>query len=565
MAADQSHPLPDAQSAVAPAPAPSPLQIPIFRAVWIANLVSNFGTIIQSVGASWMMIALSASAVHVALVQASTTLPIMLLALVAGAMADSLDRRLVMLAAQTLMLVASTALALFSMFGHLTPWMLLAFTFLIGCGTAFNGPAWQASVGDMVPRPAIAGAITLNSVGFNIARSVGPAIGGIIVAAAGAGAAFLANAVSYLALIGVLIRWKPELTEKRLPRESLGTAIGAGLRYVALSPNLRLTLGRAMLFGLAAASSSALMPLVARDLMAGGPMTFGLLLGSFGVGSVCGALGSGWLRQHLTTEGIVRGSTLTLAVASVVTAVSPFLPLTMLALAFYGAGWVLALSSFNASVQLGSPRWVVARAISLYQMFAFGGMAIGSWAFGAIAEAHGVADAMLIAAGLHGVGVIAGIVKPLPQTLNENLDPLGRWTEPETAVPVEARSGPVVVSIEYEIAPANSTAFLTVMDERRRVRLRDGARNWRLLRDLADERLWVERYQVPTWLDYVRHNERRTQADAAIGSSIRALHEGTWPPPIHRMLERRTASVPSSDERATTDLSPPLTDSMRYS
>ncbi|HEX7823111.1 MAG TPA: MFS transporter [Sphingobium sp.] len=557
MAADQSpSPLP---------PSTSPLRIPIFRAVWTANLVSNFGTIIQSVGASWMMVSLSASAIHVALVQASTSLPIMLLALVAGAMADSMDRRLVMLAAQVLMLVASTALAIFAIYGHLTPWLLLAFTFLIGCGTALNGPAWQASVGDMVPRPALSGAIALNSVGFNIARSVGPAIGGAIVAAAGAGAAFFANAVSYLALIAVLVRWKPERPERRLPRESLGTAIGAGLRYVALSPNLRLTLGRSMLFGVAAASSSALMPLVARDMMAGGPLTYGLLLGAFGIGSVCGALGSGWLREHLTTEGIVRGATVTLGLGSVATALSPWLPLTMAALAFYGAGWVLALSSFNASVQLGSPRWVVARAISLYQMFAFGGMAVGSWGFGALAEAHGVANAMLVAAGLHGMGLIAGLLKPLPQSTSLNLDPLGRWTEPETVVPVEGRSGPVVVSIEYAILPGNSVAFLTVMDERRRIRLRDGARNWRLLRDLADERLWVERYQVPTWLDYVRHNERRTQADAATGSAIRALHEGPWPPVVHRMIERRTASVPSSDERATTDLSPPLTDPTRYS
>ncbi|MET0360998.1 MAG: MFS transporter, partial [Sphingobium sp.] len=284
------------------APPRSPLSVPIFRAIWIANLASNFGTVIQSVGASWMMIALSASAVHVALVQASMTLPITLLALVAGAVADSLDRRMVMMAAQGLMLAASTALAIFAFFGHLTPWLLLLFTFTLGCGTAFNGPAWQASVGEMVPRSAIPGAIALNSLGFNIARSVGPGIGGAIVAAAGAAAAFLVNAVSYLGLIVVLLRWKPDVPERRLPRESLGTAIGAGVRYVALSPHLRLTLGRATIFGLGAASVSALLPLVARDLMAGGPLTFGLLLGAFGIGSVTGALSSGWLRNHLSTE-----------------------------------------------------------------------------------------------------------------------------------------------------------------------------------------------------------------------------------------------------------------------
>ena len=546
-------------------PSLSPLQIPIFRAVWIANLASNFGTIIQSVGASWMMIAVSGSALDVALVQSSNTLPIMLLALVAGAIADSMDRRIIMLAAQSLMFVASAGLAVSATFEHLTPWMLLSFTFLIGCGTAINGPAWQASVSEMVPRTAVPGAIALNSVGFNIARSLGPAIGGAIVAAAGAGAAFLANAVSYVGLIVVLLRWKPQRQPHLLPRETLGAAIGAGLRYVSQSPNLRLTLGRSTLFGLAAASSSAMMPLVARDLMAGGPLTYGLLLGAFGVGSVVGALGSGWLRRHLTMEGIVRGATLAMGLSGVLTALSPYLPLTMVAMLFSGGAWVLALSSFNASVQLGSPRWVVARAISLYQMFAFGGMAIGSWCFGLLALRQGVGTALLVAAALHGIGLIAGFVKPMPDVMDQNLDPLNRWTEPETSVPVEARSGPVVVTIEYRIARDNIVPFLTLMHERRRIRLRDSARHWRLLRDLGDETLWLERYQVPTWLDYLRHNQRRTHADADTSQAIRELHEGPWPPTVHRMIERQTGSVPLPREQEATDLSPPLTDPMRYS
>ena len=552
------------QPSVPPQPV-SPLRVPIFRAVWIANLFSNFGTIIQSVGASWMMISVSGSAVDVALVQSSTTLPIMLLALVAGAVADSVDRRLVMLASQALMLVASTVLAIFGVVGHLTPWMLLAFTFLIGCGTALNGPAWQASVGDMVPRAAVPGAIALNSIGFNIARSVGPAIGGAIVAAAGAGMAFLANAVSYLGLIVVLIRWKPPQSERLLPRESLGSAIGAGIRYVALSPHLRLTLGRATLFGLAASASNALTPIIARDLMAGGPLTYGLLLGAFGVGSVSGALGSGRLRDRLDMEGIMRCATLALILGLVVSAISRSLPLTMAALFLSGAGWVVALSSFNASIQLGSSRWVVARTISIYQMCAFGGMALGSWGFGALAQARGVGDALLAAAALHAVGFVAGFVKPLPELGGRNLDLLNRWTEPDTAVPVRERSGPVVVTTHFRIAPENMLAFLTVMDERRRIRMRDGARHWRLLRDLADERDWVERYQVPTWLEYVRHNQRRTHADVESAQTLRALHEGSWPPPINRMIERRTGSIPTPDEQTTTDLSPPLTDPTRYS
>jgi MFS family permease len=538
----------------------APFKYPVFRRIWIAILLSNFGTVIQSVGASWMMISLSGSAVHVALVQSSATLPIMLLALVTGAVADNLDRRLIMLASQTLMLVISAILAIFAVMGFLTPWLLLALTFLLGCGTAFNAPAWQASVGEMVPRPALPGAIAMNGLALNIARSVGPAIGGMIVAAAGAFMAFLTNAVSYIGLIFVLLRWRPRREPRLLPRETLGTAIGAGVRYVTQSPDLLVLLGRAMLFGFAASATTALMPLVARDLISGGPLTYGFLLGAFGVGSIIGALNSGRLRRHLTTEWIVRLSTLAVALGAVIAAVSRILPLTMLGLGFAGAGWILALSTFNASVQLATPRWVVARAVAIYQMFAFGGLAVGSWGFGLLAEIEGVSFALLAATVLHGLGILAGFVKPLPEMQNQNFDLINRWTEPETNVPVETRTGPVVVTIDYRIDPEDIIAFLHIMDERRRIRLRDGARHWRLLRDLEDEQFWIERYQVPTWLDYIRHNQRRTHADTAVSERIRELHKGSWPPRVHRMIERQTSSLPGSRDMSGPDFPHSLVD-----
>ena len=543
----------------------SPLNIPIFRMVWMASLASNFGSLIQSVGASWMMVSLSGSATHVALVQASTTLPIMLLALPAGAIADNLDRRSVMLCAQGFMLAISILLALFTTLGFVTPWMLLAFTFLIGCGTALNGPAWQASVGDMVPRESLTSAITLNSMGFNIARSLGPALGGLIVAAAGAAAAFLVNALSYLGLIVVLMRWRPDVPKRLLPRETLLVAMGAGVRYVAMSPGLRTILLRAALFGLAAAAVQALMPLVARDLVGGGPLTYGMLLGAFGVGAVGGALSSSWLRHRLTVEQLVRRATLAVILGTTLTGLSVLLPLTMGGLALVGAGWVLALSTFSVSVQLGSPRWVVARALALYQMSAFGGMAVGSWVFGNAAEHYGVSTALLIAALAQMAGFLVSFFKPLPNTQDQNLDLLGRWTEPETQVPVEARSGPIIISINYMIKPANIIAFLNVMNERRRIRMRDGARHWTLQRDLGDQRRWVERFSLPSWLDYVRHSERRTQADLSNYECIKALHEGSWPPSIDRMIERQTGSMPASLGRSTSNLAPPLTDPGRYS
>ncbi|WP_336972673.1 MFS transporter [Sphingobium aromaticiconvertens] len=548
----------------APDPAPSsPLSVPIFRSVWIASMASNFGGLIQSVGASWMMTSLSSSEQMVALVQASTTLPIMLLSLAAGALADNYDRRLVMLAAQSFMLLVSAALSLAAWAGLLSPWALLTFTFLIGCGTALNGPAWQASVGEMVPRAALPSAVALNSMGFNIARSVGPALGGVIVAAAGAAAAFLSNAVSYVGLIAVLARWRPARVPNPLPRERVDMAMRAGVRYVAMSPNIRAVLARAALFGMVASAVPALMPVIARDLVTGGALTYGVLLGGFGIGAVCGALVSGRLRKQLSTEQLVRIATLVMAIGTLGAGISGWLILAIFSLMLAGAGWVLTLSSFNVTVQMAAPRWVVARALSLYQMSAFGGMAIGSWLFGTLAEDHGVATALMLAAAGLTLVALLGFIMPLPQSGNEDLELLGRWTEPDTAVPVEGRSGPVVVTIEYRIAAGSVVPFLSAIGERRRIRRRDGAHGWTLMRDLGDPELWIERYHVSTWLDYVRHNQRRTHADLANSEAIHALHQGGKPPVVHRMIERQVASLPITRAPDPREMADAMTDPTR--
>ncbi|RYE00294.1 MAG: MFS transporter [Sphingomonadales bacterium] len=545
-------------------PSRSPLGIPLFRAVWVASLLSNFGGLIQAVGASWMMTSLSSSPQMIALVQASTSLPIMLLSLWAGAVADNMDRRRVMLAAQFFMLLISALLALGTWAGFLTPWLLLVFTFLIGCGTAINGPAWQASVGDMVPRAMLPDAVAVNSMGFNVARSAGPAIGGAIVAAAGAAAAFLVNAVSYIGLIVVLLRWKPELPPARLPRERIGVAMGAGVRYVALSPAIRIVLIRAALFGFAASAVPALMPLIARDIVVGGPLTYGLLLGGFGLGAVSGALSSRWLRSHLSTEWLVRWSAIGLAIGAAASAATGWLPLTLVALALCGAGWVLALSTFNVSVQMASPRWVVARALSLYQMSAFGGMAAGSWIFGMVAGGHGVENALIAAGCCQLLSVAAGLVWRVPAINHLNLDLRDSWHEPDTAVPIGPRSGPIVITIEHRIAEENISAFLAAMSERRRIRLRDGAREWALLRDLGDPLLWIERYHVSTWLDYVRHNQRRTHADDANSEVLRRLRIDSADPVVHRRIERQTGSLPTMRSPDARQLDP-VTDPTRSS
>jgi len=533
--------------AVQPPASPlSALRFPVFRGVWLASTISNVGGLIQSVGASWMMLSITGSAAMVALVQASTSLPIVLLALIAGAMADNRDRRKVMLGTQVFMFVVSVALAACAWAGWITPWLLLTFTFLIGCGGAFNAPAWQASVGEMVPRHELPGAVALNSMGFNIARGLGPAVGGAIVAAAGAATAFTVNAATYLPLGVVLARWKPPPNPQLLPRETLGIAVAAGIRYVAMSPAIRVVLVRSFVFGIGASSVLALMPLMAKVLLQGGAMTYGFLLGSFGVGAVGGALASARLRQAFSAESIVRLGSLAYAIAALCAALSTYMSATMFVLLLAGAGWLLTLSTFNVAVQLSTPRWVVARALSIYQMTAFAGIAGGSWIWGVVAEFRGVTWSLILAAAVLVICAVMGRWIVLGRFEQLDLDPLRQWQEPATLVPVDSRTGPVVITIEYLIRPQDQLEFLSAMAERRRIRRRDGARNWRLLRDLANPEAWIERYETPTWLDYVRINNRLTRNDAVIPERLRALHKGPEAPRVRRMIERQTGSLPAA-------------------
>ena len=404
---------------------------------------------------------------------------------------------------------------------------------------ALNNPSWQASIGEIVPREDLPAAVALNSVGFNLSRSVGPAIGGAIVAAAGAAAAFAVNTVSYLAMIAALIRWRPEPRSGTLPPESLGSAMGAGLRYVAMSPHIARVLLRSFLFGLTTIAVMALLPLVARHLVVGGALTYGLLLGAFGLGAVGGAFAAGQLRAVLSSEAIVRLAFAAFAVCAAITGVSERAVLTAASLALGGAAWVLALSLFNVTVQLSTPRWVVGRSLALYQTAVFGGMALGSWLWGLIAEAHGSQAALLAASAAMLAGALVGLAVPLPSRTELDLTPLDRWREPPLPPDLRPRSGPVAIEIEYRVSASDLPAFLDVMIDRQRIRRRDGARQWALLRDLEDAELWTESYQTATWVEYVRHNLRTTVADAEIGERLRALHSGAERPRVRRRIVRQ--------------------------
>ena len=519
----------------------APLREKIFRRVWVANQISSFGGLVQGVGAAWMMTSLTTSASLIALVQASMTLPIMLFSISAGALADSYDRRALMLVAQVFMLTASIALTVTAMAGWLTPWSLLGFTFLIGMGTALNNPAFQAGLGDFVPREILPEAVSLNSIGFNLMRSVVPAIGGIIVATAGAVVAFAINALSYLPLIAVLFLWRPKRKLDPIPRESFGPAVSAGLRYVSMSPNLLTVMARGMIFGFGAICLLALLPLIARDLLQGGAVTYGVTLGLFGLGAVAGGLMNARIRQKIRGETIVRLAFVGFAVAVLTLSFSRSLWFSLPALSVAGACWVLALSLFNVTVQLSSPRWVVGRMLSFYQMATFGGMAMGSWSWGVAAGAIGLPGAMQLSGMCLLIGAAMGLRYAMPASGTVDLDPLDKFKEPSLRLDLRGRSGPIMVMIDYVIYPADIPEFLSAMAARRRIRRRDGARQWVLLRDLEHEDFWTESYHVSTWDDYLRHNMRRTKADAEVSARILKLHRGAAPPRVHRMIERHSA------------------------
>lgn len=497
-----------------------------FALFWWASLASSFGSMIQTVGASWLMATIAPSPNQVALVQTANALPYFFLSLFAGALADTRDRRSIMLVSQVLALLASVALAVVALAGGITPWLLLGLTFLIGCGAAMFAPAWQASIGDQVPRAQIAPAVMANAVGFNLARSVGPAIGGVIVAAIGAAAAFIVNAVSYIGIIATLLWWRPKRLPSDLPPEPLGAAMAAGLRYVSLSPHLLAILLRCALYTIPIAAVPALMPIVARDLLGGGAATFGLLLGGFGVGAMLGALSSATLRHRFSSDTLLRILSGLACVAMIGIGQSRWASATLLAHVLAGSVWTLAFANFNIAVQLSSPRWVTGRMLATYQTIAFASMALGSWWWGEFASALGLREALTTAGFASLVSLAAARWLPIAMEQLGSLDPRVRVELAPPSVEIHAASGPIVVVIEYRVPPENAVEFAAVINEIGRIRRRDGARAWSICQDIDAIDLWIERFESPTWLDYLRWRTRPTQSDQVVRERLARLVVG---------------------------------------
>jgi MFS family permease len=525
----------------------APLKYPVFRRIWLASLLSNFGLLIQAVGAAWAMTQMTSSADKVALVQTALMLPVMFISMPAGAIADMYDRRIVALIALSIALTGATALTVLAWLGLVTPQLLLALCFVVGSGMALMGPAWQSSVSEQVPPDTLPAAVALNGISYNIARSFGPAIGGIIVAAAGAVAAFAANALLYLPLMTALFLWRRVSQPQHLPRERLNRAIVSGIRYISNSPSIRIVLTRTLVTGLIGGAISALMPLVARDLLHGGALTYGVMLGAFGVGAVIGALNIGAIRERLSGEAAIRASALSMGGATAAVALSTHPVLTAAALVVAGATWMLSVALFNIGVQLSTPRWVAGRALAAYQASISGGIAIGSWGWGRLTDAAGVEVALLVSGGLMMLSPLLGLWLRMPPVgaRSEDAEVLA---DPEVQLSLTPRSGPLVVEIEYRVAQNDARAFHDVMQDVQLSRQRNGAYGWSLARDIADPELWTERYHCPTWLDYLRQRNRPTRSERELHRHASDFHIGEAPLRIRRMLERPFGSVHGKED-----------------
>jgi MFS family permease len=521
----------------------APLRHPVFRRIWLASLVSNLGILIQGVGAAWAMTQMTSSADKVALVQTALMLPVMLISMPAGAIADMHDRRIVALVSLSIALSGATALTVLAWFNLVTPNVLLALCFVVGSGMALFGPAWQASVSEQVPAETLPSAVALNGISYNIARSFGPAIGGIVVATAGAVAAFAVNAVLYLPLMVVLFLWNRTHEPSRLPRERLNRAMVSGVRYIANSPSIRIVLSRTLVTGLIGGSVSALMPLVARDLLHGGAQTYGIMLGAFGMGAVIGALNIAEVRKRLSGEAAVRACAISMAGAIASVALSTNAVLTAAALVLAGGVWMLAVALFNIGVQLSAPRWVAGRSLAAFQASIAGGIAVGSWGWGHLTDYAGVETALLVSAGLMLLSPLLGIWLRMPPVGARNEAASEVLADPEVRLSLTGRSGPLVVEIEYRVAQDNARLFHNVMQEVQLSRQRNGAYGWSIARDIADPELWTERYHCPTWLDYLRQRNRATQSERALHQRAIDFHLGPDPIRVRRMLERPFGSV----------------------
>lgn len=508
----------------------APLSHPTFRSLWLAVLVSNIGTWIHDVAAAWIMAETTGSPLMVAAVQSATTLPVVLLAIVAGTLADIVDRRRYLILAQLWMFLAAGTLAVLAQLGQLGPWSLVLLTFALGCGAAMAMPAQQATTPELVPKPLLGSAVALGSLSMNIARATGPAIGGLIVAQAGAAAAFALNALTFLAIVFALWRWKRTPAESVLPPESFGLALRAGLRYASQASVLQAVLVRTGAFFAFASALTALLPIVVRQELQASAGTYGLLLGCIGIGAISGAVLLPRLRRRLDADRLFLLASLVYAVCiagvALLRDLRALYPICLVA----GFAWISVLSSLQIAAQTAVPAWVRARALALYIVVFSAGMAVGSLGWGTLAQRYSVLQALLAAA--VGTALAALLTRRwrLRDAAQIDVTPSGHWAQPVVADTMESDRGPVLITIEYHVVPAQRAAFLSVLRELGRSRRRDGAITWGIAEDTALPGSFLEYFSVASWLEHLRQHERVTNEERRLQECVlTALESGTRP------------------------------------
>jgi MFS family permease len=505
----------------------APLRLTVFRWLWLASLVSNVGTWMETVGAQWFLVHAAHAAILVSLVQTADMLPDVMFGIVGGVLADTLDRRRLLMAVQGCLVVATSALAALTIAGRMSPALLLMFTFVIGTGSVLVTPAYQSLVPEIVPRDQIPAAAQLSSINVNLARAIGPAIAGILVAAVGVGAVFALDAATFLVYGLVVALWRPSPDINPQIPERFVSALRAGGRYVRYAPVVRRILLRAVLFLVPASALWALLPLVASRRLGLGPGGYGLLLGALGVGAIAGASVLSRVRARLSPNALIglTGGVVAAALVAVVLVHSTVA--VVIVLLPTGMAWVGMLATVNTLLQLFLPRWVRARGLSVYQMVLFGAQGLGAIAWGAVADSFGLALAFLVAAGLMAGGALSSRFWPFVDTSSMDRRAVVR-PDPAVEFETEADSGPVVVRTTYSIPTERELDFMRAMVRVRESRLRTGATQWGLFRNGERPAEFEEIFVVDSWDEHLRqHRERMTATDLAYEEQAKALSETT--------------------------------------
>jgi len=505
----------------------APLAQRAFRWLWLGMLISWIGTWMQTVGAQWLLVDAPNAAALVSLVQAVTTLPMMLLALPGGVLADSFDRRWLLITVQAYLFVAGILLAVLTAIGQMPPALLLAFTFALGAGGAVQLPAWQATMPELVPRNQLRAATRLDLVSVNGARSLGPALAGLVIAYLGGVPVVFAIYAICVAFFGVvLLFWRRPKAESEYRRERFLPALRAGGRYVWHEPIVRRILLRTVLVVAPAVALWALLPLIASQRLGLGADGYGALFGALGLGAIVGAFALGQVRDRLSTNGLLTAAGILYAAALAVIVLTLSVPAALATLVLAGVAWMAMTSTLAAELQLFLPVWVRARALAVFMLTFTGSMTVGALVWGLVAEAFGLQPAYLIAAIVLLAGVVVGVFLRLPETGHLDRTPAIYWPEPRLAFDPEPDSGPVVVTVEYTVAPQRETAFLDAMDRLRQSRRRTGATRWELYRDGDRPDRFIEIFSVASWQEHLhQHEGRLTAADREVEEAALAFSD----------------------------------------